>query len=292
MRSYLISLLFLCLCGFSLHCQDRFPYPEVPNTLSSQEERINYLVIHFWDRVDFNDEQILETSKPILNYIYLLQNTDDELADKGLRVLFELAAPYEVFLNNLLDWFSKFLHDAHSPLYNDLFYAKVIKTAVDVNAPDSLKEILAARLRIIDQNQIGKTSNNIVLENKLGESFSLFDIKAQFILVGFTNPVCSLCGKTEKMMLDSVPLNSLLEAGNLKVLVVCPEDNYDEWLMHEYPDKWIAGYDSTGSISSKRLYDIQYFPSFYLLDSEKVVLMKEAGWKDVENALSLILRFN
>ena len=291
MRSCLISLLFFCLCGFSLPGQDGFPYPDVPDSLLTQESRINYLTSHFWDKVDFNNSRILETSKPVLNYIYLIQNANEKISDEGLRSLFELTGPFEDFFNGLIAWFSHFLHDAHSPLYDDNLYSRILSSALESNVSVDVKNDLRAKQKVVSQNQLDGVANDFDVEDKAGERFSLSAIKAQYLLLFFSNPICSICDNTEKLMSASEPLNLMLSDGILKVLVVCPEENnYDGWFNHKYPDNWMSGFDITGVISSNRLYDIQYYPSFYLLDEAKKVLMKEAAWQDVERVLYTICR--
>lgn len=133
-------------------------------------------------------------------------------------------------------------------------------------------------LETIEQKQDDRPG----FDDKLGNRHMLFDIKAKYLLLVFTNPDCAVCKKTEEAMGSSEMLNSLINKGIVTVLAVCPEDNYEGWLSHAYPQTWINGYDMARELYSNRLYDIQYYPSLYLLDSNKTVLVKESDWQIVE----------
>ena len=50
-----------------LIAQDGFPLPDVPKTLKGPEVRANYLALHYWDNIDFNNGIIFKTESLILN---------------------------------------------------------------------------------------------------------------------------------------------------------------------------------------------------------------------------------
>ena len=39
--------------------QTTFPLPTVPDTLTTQTDRANYLALHYWDNIDFNDSTLI-----------------------------------------------------------------------------------------------------------------------------------------------------------------------------------------------------------------------------------------
>ena len=47
------------------------------------------------------------------------------------------------------------------------------------------------------------------------------------------------------------------------------------------PKQWVVGYDADGSIYGKELYDILAFPTMFLLDEQKQVLLKDASPEEV-----------
>ena len=59
-----------------LHAQGRqFPFPSVPGTLRTPEDRLQYLGIHYWDRFDFRSQSLLAdkdvTEQGFVNFLDL-----------------------------------------------------------------------------------------------------------------------------------------------------------------------------------------------------------------------------
>ena len=52
--SYLIAYM-LMLCCLNTQAQNAFPYPALPDTLRSVEQRATYLSEHYWDNYQFAD---------------------------------------------------------------------------------------------------------------------------------------------------------------------------------------------------------------------------------------------
>ena len=48
------------------------------------------------------------------------------------------------------------------------------------------------------------------------------------------------------------------------------------------PAEWLVAYDKEQSIYTNELYDILGFPSLYLLDSQKIVRLKDTALAQVE----------
>ena len=53
-------------------------------------------------------------------------------------------------------------------------------------------------------------------------------------------------------------------------------------MLPEQPKEWICTYDDGQVITKERLYDLRAIPTFYLLDREKRVLLKDAPFRIIE----------
>ena len=74
-------LLLVMLASSLLHEQGRlFPFPSVPSTLRTPEDRLQYLGIHYWDRFDFRSQSLLAdkdvTEQGFVNFLDLLSRMD------------------------------------------------------------------------------------------------------------------------------------------------------------------------------------------------------------------------
>ncbi len=266
-----ILILASVFCSLFLRGQDSsFRYPDVPDSLSSPQSRVEYLCLHFWDRADFADEALLSSSKPVLDFIYLLQHSGPEVAAEGMSGMIRRAAPYGQALNQLLYAFNHFLHDSQSPLSDDLLYERFLRTVIASDAvPEKVREPLREPLEVICRNQPGSPAEDFVFSTKDGREMHLYDIEAPYILLMFTNPDCSRCREAEKI-LKELP-------DSVRVLAIHPGDDIEGWMRHDYPEGWISGHESAGKIRDERLYEIQLYPCFYLLDAKKTVLLKGVG---------------
>ena len=70
----------------------------------------------------------------------------------------------------------------------------------------------------------------------------------------------------------------------LTILTVYPDEDLDEWLAYlpNMPATWVHGYDKGMRVSREKLYDIRAIPTIYLLDRDKMVILKDASVDDVE----------
>ncbi len=85
--SYLIACI-LMLCSLNTQAQNAFPYPALPDTLRSVEQRATYLSEHYWDNYQFADTTQLKneeiTEQGFVNFIDILARFNDEIAQKGI----------------------------------------------------------------------------------------------------------------------------------------------------------------------------------------------------------------
>jgi len=99
----------------------------------------------------------------------------------------------------------------------------------------------------------------------------------RYTLLYFYDPDCSSCKEVTYFITMSAIVSKTIDNGILKILAFYPEKNPVLWKKHmkEIPDTWINGYDKTGLVNDKQLYDLKALPTLYLLDREKKVILKD-----------------
>ena len=97
----------------------------------------------------------------------------------------------------------------------------------------------------------------------------------------FYDPECDNCRHVKDELASSELVKQLLERKNgsyptLVLLTVAMEGTEEQWEQYvlNLPKQWINGYDR-GEITRKDLYSIRSFPSIYLLDRDKRVVLKD-----------------
>jgi hypothetical protein len=106
----------------------------------------------------------------------------------------------------------------------------------------------------------------------------MYNVKSDFTIIYFNNPGCSLCRDITNAMKESAIITKMVRNGKLKVLAIYPDEQLDEWLKHraDMPNEWINGYDKGQLIDREKLYNVNAIPALYLLDKQKVVLVKDS----------------
>ena len=79
------------------------------------------------------------------------------------------------------------------------------------------------------------------------------------------------------MMKSSTLLKDLVDSQKIKILTVYPDDDISLWRerLSELSPNWINAYDKGQVLTYKSLYDLSSIPSFYLLNKDKKVLLKD-----------------
>ena len=89
MKTRLFTLFVLWACTLvQAQAQQSFPYPAIPDTLRSVEQRAGYLSEHYWDNYNFADTLLLKskevTEQGFVNFIDILNRFNLDNASKGV----------------------------------------------------------------------------------------------------------------------------------------------------------------------------------------------------------------
>jgi len=120
-----------------------------------------------------------------------------------------------------------------------------------------------------------------------GEQNTLYTLLSDMVLLYFYDPTCEDCHVMMNQLESSEIVNRLINDTKLTVLAIYPDDDMDTWSNYadHIPSQWINGYDQGVKIHTEGIYLIHRFPTLYLLDSEKMIRMKEMTFEELENAL-------
>ena len=116
-----------------------------------------------------------------------------------------------------------------------------------------------------------------------GKQGRMSALKAEYTLLFFYDPDCETCTEVKKLMRQSPRLKEMVAAGQVKVLTVYPDEDIALWRnrLGEMDAAWINAYDKGQVLTMEQRYDLSSLPSFYLLDKDKKVLLKDADWREI-----------
>jgi hypothetical protein len=279
-------LMVLCLamgvCGAKAQGGVEFPYPQIPSMMTEPQQRATYLLMHYWDNVDFNDMKLVANDdfmeQGFVNYLSVLPIVDALTAERSVEAMMKRAEVNGVAYKKLVNIAEKYLFEPNSPMVSDemyiMFLNQVLKTSVLSKVEKSRFEY---QHRVVMKNRVGSVATDFIYMDKDGKTGSLHQLKAEETLLIFYDPDCDNCTEIiEKLKYDRV-LNNKIMSGKLRVLAVYAGDNRALWEQHlaKMPTNWLVG-RAVSKIQPLGLYVLRAMPAIYLLDKDKKVVKKEA----------------
>lgn len=280
MKTRLFTLFVLWACTLvQAQAQQSFPYPAIPDTLRSVEQRAGYLSEHYWDNYNFADTLLLKskevTEQGFVNFIDILNrfNLDNaskgvahkDIAQKGItrkditqqgiacftRKAFSNTAAKERFENLIEHYFE----DQLSPVRNDRVYLIFLEEMK--NSPcfdETEKERIAFKIKTTNKNLPGDIAINFKFKDENGKEHQLSDYKDQKVILYFYDPDCENCHEV------SAWLKQQTIPADIKVLKMIA-DNHISYM-----------------------YSLKNMPTIFLLDKENKVILKDCTAQElIEN---------
>lgn len=286
----LVGHLFISSDLMAQSATNGFTLPAIPDTLQTVESRSSYLVAHYWDRFSFADSlqfmnQPEMVEQAVVDYVDLFRLVPAAEAENSLSALMDQAS---VTLNGFLFFYNtleKYLYDATSPMRNEALFIPVLQKMMASNKlSDDDKLRPAMLLKSVSKNKVGSTAADFSYTKPDGSQHRLSELQTPLILLLFFDPECDDCHQVIMRLEKTDVLNQLTADRQLTVLAVYPGENKRLWqtmAQHMLPT-WEIGMDESQTIYNKELYDILGFPSMYLLDQQKTVILKDASLTALE----------
>jgi len=266
-----------------------FEMVTVPNLVTDPQDRAEYAIEHYWDKFNFTDTAYIHypevTEQAFSNYIYLMGGISKEKAASSIRSMLKKAEAEKAMYTYFTDLYEKYLYDPNAPMRNEELYIPVLQAMVETPLLDNVNKIRPAHLlEVALKNRLGEAATDFVYESANGKTGRLYDVKSECLILYFYNPDCENCREVTQAMKVSQVINGLLKAGKLKILSVYPDEDKEEWVKHipEMPTTWINGRDKDIILKNEEIYDLRAIPCLYLLDKNKVVLLKDAPFEQIE----------
>ena len=310
-----LSVLAILAMGCGTRKAEQFqalPFPDVmpPEMLETPQDRAEYMAEHWWDK--FADENraypcdstlVSGVSREVVeqkfaNWVNVLSMVDYPHAAKSVRRLYDKALKCERkdTASNVFDTFrslvEKYLYDPNSPMRNeDLYgpYADCLSKCEFID--EGNRKAYAYDAEMCALNRVGTKAADFRFEDKNGKVRRLYDIKADFTVLFFSNPGCVACKEIINALKGTPQIDSMISAGRIAVLNIYIDEDLEAWrsYMPIYPETWYNGFDPDFVIRGDVLYNVRAIPSLYLLDKDKNVMMKDAVTERVIDFLNRVV---
>ena len=288
--------------------------PEVPvNDPAAKTDSLfayKYFKNHYWDGVNFYDDRLLRTpffEGRIDRYFEQLvyPSADSVISEIDYMLAFAGASPeMERFL--LLKFTNRYLNqklmweDAVFVHLFDKYYSN--KNYSWLN--EQSKKIITDRAYSLMANITGKPAADIELKDTAGKMVSLYDIPAAYTVIAIWDPTCGHC-KEVIPQLDSA-YHARWKSLGLKMFGLAKETDGKksdwttfikdhrlfDWTHVYYSKEEDAARINAGIPGYSQLYDVQSFPTLYLLDQDKRIIGKKLTVNQIDEILAYKTKTN
>ncbi len=288
-----------------------FPAVQIPGMYTDNESRQAYAAEHFWDRFLAATEGYLCDSSTVCGvsrddleerfstWLAIVGMQDIEAGRRSVDSFFSRveACQMKDTLSNVFAFFSEmaehYLYDPNSPVRNeDLYQPFVARLAESPLTDPALAPARAFEARLCALNAVGTPAADFRFTDAAGRTRRLYDVRADFTLLFFSNPGCEACKEIINTLGSMPALPGMISSGRLAVVNIYIDEDLKAWREYQsvYPKEWFNGYDPTYTIRQDILYNVRGIPSLYILDKDKRVIMKDAPEDRVFSFLSSISR--
>lgn len=272
-----LRLFILFICFYS--CKEKA-------NMEGRTDSVNLKTEDYWNNFNFQNTNYettaIKTEKTFEGFIRDLEISSDEIAKRAINNMLSNTLRERNTFVYFWKLYDKYLYDPDSPFLNEALYTTVLQyIKSSTRTTDSDKDIATFQLNMIHKNQIGQIANNFTFIQSTGSISSLYQIKSEYIILFFNIPDCDECTKTKQILSEFS-----FSPNKIQTLAIYPSNDKDLWYKTNYPKQWINGYDINQCILSDNLYDLRAFPTIYLLDKCKRVLLKDVSLKKLNEYLS------
>lgn len=288
--------------------------PELTGNLKDPKNKADslaayqYYKSHFWDGVNFWDGRLAYTpffEDKIDKYFVQLVVPDPDSVIKEIDWMMGYASINEEMTRFLLIKFAnRYLNQKY--MWEDKVFVHLFeKYFAQKNyswLTDAGRKTITDRAYSLMANIMGNPAADVFLPDPSGKNISLYESDAAYTLVAFWDATCGHC-KEVLPKLDSF-YHKKWKANGLKIYAVAKETDgtRNDWLkfiednkLQEWTHVYYSKADDKTRIDSgipgySQLYDVQSFPTLYLLDREKRIIAKKLTYEQIDEVLQLKMK--
>lgn len=264
-----------------------FEYPVAPEEIVSLTDKSNWLMQHFWDKMDFKKKDAVNQSA--LNdafrvFTLPMQWADKVEVDKDVDNMLSQISKNPTLLLQFTKAAEESLYGQRAKIWIDEVYIKFVETFLkNKKISDARKIRYKRQLTQLKNSMIGEIPPSFDFTTPTGNP-GKFQPIGVFTIIEFGDPDCDDCRHAKLKMETDMKFTSLVDRGLVNVLFIVP-DPLEGWqtTLGEYPSNWVVG----GSDNVSEILDIRATPSFYVIGKDGKIVAKNIT---VDQAKALALQ--
>jgi thiol-disulfide isomerase/thioredoxin len=278
-----------------------------PVTREDSLKNYQYYKKHYWDGISFMDDRIIRTPFFLPKVEQYFRNVISPVPDSIIKesdylLLLARSSPemYKFLLNWLTDEYINPKYMGQDAVFVHLFEKYHSKGISNWLNEKQIKTI-SDRAYMLMANLIGQQAADLQMVDSNGISRSLYNVKADYIVVCFWDPTCGHC-RVQVPRLDSI-YKAKWKNENVKMYGVLTETkDFQQWkdFINEHKmNNWVNVYETEAQrkiveqskqASYKQLYDVIQTPTLYLLDKDKKIIAKKLTMEQLDDLLDVKIK--
>lgn len=258
--------------------QQFFQLPLIPDSLSTLQQRSDYLVVHYWDFCDLKKAFSSRDKMAVAfdTYLTLMPHASATVVyDAVKKFMGKLAKqPNDMlFIGELAE---DKLYSAEAEMRSEDLFLAFAREIVANKRVDKLSKLRYQRLvKVLEQSGIGKTAPEFDYTDKSGATHRFERDSTKIATILFINSTsCDECTLMRTRLDADIHTTRLIDSGRVRVVSITPTDPGDEtWQGVRFPESWSVGAKS--DIDEE--YDMVMVPMFYLIDSDGKIVLKTSN---------------
>lgn len=253
-----------------------FPYPSIPDSITSIPARYDYFVGHFWDHAPMN--KVFSSRERLAlafdDFISPMRFTSGPVvldAVSRLMKSVEKEPEKQLFFANLAE---NRLYGDSAELLSDKLYMAFIRPVLSNKKVDKAsRERYRAQVIQLSNSQPGAPMPAVPYTDPDGQQRIYEHRDSVATIFFFNDPDCMDCTLARARLNADIRANELLDSGELDIVAISPVDADDAWKATTagFNKKWIVGANPDADM----LLDLRFgTPAFYIVDQNGILVAK------------------
>lgn len=270
--------------NYQIIIEPLFEYPTAPETLEGLQEKSDWLMDHFWDKMDFKNKTTVDQNAlndAFATYVTPMRFADVKKAEESVKKLISSISKNAALSYQFAKAAEEALYGPRAELWNDDIFLMFIDNVLKNKSIKAERKVRYQRLsEILKNSKRGSVPPEFDYVSLDGKT-SHYHPNGVITVIEFGTPDCLECRLIKLRMESDVTFSSLVEKGKINVLFInpMPEEKWQE-KMSEFPSSWYVG----ASDKVVDLFDMRITPSLYVIDREGKIAAKNIT---VESAMQI-----
>ena len=250
-----------------------FEYPQAPDTITSFQDRANYVIQKFWDNFDVS-KQITDLAAfdgAFQDYLNFFPHAHKTVVFNSIKSLMNKAQCNKTNFVLIAQCAEKNLYSPLAVFASDEAYLPFAEAVVkNASLKKEIRELYRKQIEKINQNMVGALCpelNVTGLDGKKGKLSELFG--NELTILFFNDGECPDCSLDRIRLSTNVMINNLISEGKVKVVCISPKKYSKEWA--EDAKTWADNWTIVASDDVANTFDLRISPCIYIINREKKI---------------------